>query len=309
MFNPVCHITIGSFVFDFVHQLEVESSWELLTDTGKILLPANLKLDKNKLRELIAPGDAVTIDCGYLGDVNRVFSGYVSGIAPKVPIEILLEDEAWKLKQSTITDSLQNASLSDLMAKHFQGYQTRILDTEIGNYQIDNASRAKILQSLREQFGLYGFFRQGVLVVGRVYDTQTATTHAIPFQRIIEHDLQYKRKEDIRLQVTAISNNPDGSKTEVRLGDADGEQRSLNFYNLPMAALKDAATREMDRLKYDGYRGTMTCFGQPFIKHGDIIELINNEKADTTGRYWVDAVNYTFGVGGYRQKIKLGPRA
>jgi len=309
MYNLVCHITIGSFVFDYVHQIEVESSWERLTDTGKILLPANLKIDKNKLRDLMAPGDPVSIECGYQGDANRVFGGYVSGIAPKVPIEILLEDEAWMLKQSTITDSLRNARLSDLMAKHFQGYQTRILDTDIGNYQIDNASRAKILQSLREQFGLYGFFRQGVLVVGMVYDTQTAATHVMSFERIIEHDLQYKRMEDIRLQVTAISNNPDGSKTEVRLGDADGEQRSLNFFNLPMAALRDAATREMDRLKYDGYRGSMTCFGQPFVKHGDIIELINNEKADTTGRYWVDAVNYSFGVGGYRQKIKLGPRA
>ncbi|HSW64984.1 MAG TPA: hypothetical protein VLH56_16980 [Dissulfurispiraceae bacterium] len=272
-------------------------------------LPANLKVDKTRLRELIAPGDPVAVNCGYDNDMHRVFTGYVAGVAPKVPIEILCEDEAWKLKQSNITDSLRDAKLQDLVNKHFKGYETRILDTAIGNYQIDNASQAKILQSLREQFGLYGFFRQGVLVIGRVYDTQTASRHTINFNRIIEHDLQYRRKEDIRLQVIATSNNPDGSKTEVRLGDADGEQRSLNFYNLPMAALRQAAEREMERLKHDGYRGSMTCFGAPFVQHGDIIELINNEKSDTSGRYWVDAVSYSFGVGGYRQKIKLGPKA
>lgn len=310
MLKLFCDITIKNLHFDYVHRVEVQSGWEKQTDTATLILPSNLKTPRNRFRELLSPGDAVSIRAGYNGRLHPLFTGYVTGLSPRTPLEIYCEDEMWKLKQSTITDSLQNASLQTLLDKHFASYRTNILNTQIGNYQIDKLSRAKVLERIKEQFGLYGFFRRGVLVVGKPYDPETTRRATFRFHyNIIDDELEYKRKEDIRLLVTAISHQPGGHRLEVRLGDPEGEQRSLNFYNLSKDELEKAAQRERDRLLYDGYRGTFTAFGEPFVRHGDIVRLEHPEESDRAGSYWVDAVDYEFGINGYRQIIKLGPRA
>lgn len=310
MFNPFIHITIGRYIFTLVHKVSVESSWQNLTDTATILLPKNIKINYNQLRNEIKVGDRVEISAGYDFPANVVFKGYVIGILPKVPIEIKCEDESWKLKQNTITDTIRNATVQNVLNKYFKDYKTKCLNTKLGTYQINKASKAQILKSLSDQYGLKSFFRNDVLVVGLPYDKETAQKHKFAFQRNIKsHNLEYKRKEDIRIKVTAISNIPNGSKLEYECGDVDGEQRTLNYYNLSMNELKEIAHREMDKLKYDGYHGNFTAFFEPFVHHGDIVELIDYDETDKAGKYWVDAVSYEMGINGMSQTIKLGPKA
>ena len=61
----VCHIKIGSLTVDFVHEVTVESTWKELTQKATILLPAALKVDKNKLKDAIPKGTEVSIQIGY----------------------------------------------------------------------------------------------------------------------------------------------------------------------------------------------------------------------------------------------------
>lgn len=304
-------IQLGRIAAEFVHEVEVTAGWEQITGTAKITMPAAVKLNKDELRKLLAPGDKVEIALGYDGDLIIVYTGYITGISTKVPIEINCEDEMWQLKQTVVTDNMVNATVDDLLAKHFAGYKTNTLNAKLGaQFMLDNLNLAKVLQKLREEFGLYSFFRGDVLHVGKVYDAANAKRVKFVFERnIIEDDLEYKRKEDVRIEVAAISNMRDGTKVEVKLGDKGGDQRTLNFYDLSQADLKEAATRELDRLKYDGFRGSITAFGAPHVRQGDIVELSHPRDADKAGDYWVDKVTYTFGVNGYRQKIQLGPRA
>ncbi|TNE29206.1 MAG: hypothetical protein EP346_07010 [Bacteroidetes bacterium] len=310
MFKLTSHITIGSIEFDFVNDVSIESSWELLTDKASITLPSNIKVNRNKLRSVLAPGDRVVIRLGYDGELQTIFEGYLTGIQPSTPIELSCEDEMWNLKQNDITDTLPDADLQQLLDKHFSGYETEILNTKIGNYQIDNLSQAGVLQKIKEQFGLNAFFRAGVLVIGRIYSGTGQSISNFRFQQnIIDDDLEYKRKEDVKIQVKAVSNQPNGTKLEVRLGDSEGEKRSLNFYDLNLEDLTAAAQRELDKLKYDGYRGSFTAFGVPVVRHGDIVNLTHPEEADKAGSYFVDKVETTFGMDGYRQIITLGAQA
>lgn len=310
MFNPFIYITIGKYIFTWVHKTTVESSWQNLTDTATILLPKNIKINYNQLRNEINIGDKVEIKAGYDSPSNVVFKGYVSALLPKVPIEIKCEDESWKLKQNSIIDTIRNATVQDILNKYFKTYTTKCLNTQLGTFQINKASNAQILKSLSEQFGLKSFFRNDILIVGLPYDKETALTHKFSFQRNIKsHSLEYKRKEDIRIKLKAISNMPNGSKLEYECGDADGEQRTLNYYNLSINELKEITHREIDKFKYDGYRGNVTTFFEPYVQHGDIVELIDYDETDKAGKYWVDAVNYEMGVNGFSQIIKLGPKA
>lgn len=314
-------ISIGNFIFDYCNSVTVESSWKNFTDTCKIVLPLNIKpagnqkFDKNNLRDVIKVGDPVLVQAGY-NHLNQVFKGYVTSLSPKIPIEISCEDEMWRLKQNSITDSLQNVKLSNVLSKHFPNYNTKILDLYLGNFQINKASQAKILQSIKDQFVYPSFFRQDVLTVGLTYDPETATNHKFNLSNqgffdglIVDNNLIYKRKEDVRIKVKAISNMPSGNKIELELGDEDGEQRTLNFYNLTEGQLRPIAEKEMGKLKYDGYTGDFTTFFAPFVRHGDIVEILNPDKTDQTGKFWVDKVVYDMGMSGFRQKISLGPKA
>ena len=74
----------------------------------------------------------------------------------------------------------------------------------------------------------------------------------------------------------------------------------------------------MQRLKVDGYRGGMTTFGYPQCEHGDVANLsgtstplIIGESSlqDHDGAYFIDEVHKTFGMGGYRRIVTLGPKA
>lgn len=303
------NITLGSVQIPWVNNVEIESSWESLTDKASVVLPFNLKVKGNQLLESIKVGDQVNIELGYDNALKSIFKGFISGLNPKIPIEIECEDPMRNLKQERIVASGRNASLQDVIDSHFKGYKTNVLDVELGNYSF-NDTKAKFLEKLKSDFGLYSFFRNGVLTIGKPYDPSTANDVSFRINYdIIQEDLVYRRKEDLKLKVKAISNNPNGIKTELELGDSEGEQRTLNFYNLSAAELKAAAERELNRLKYDGWRGSITVFGEPHVKHGDIVELIHNGDQDKSGKYWVDKVKYSFGLEGYRQEIKLGARA
>jgi len=331
MYEPCIDMTIGNFGFDFVHQIEIESSWQMLTDTGKILLPNNISLnekkraelskvmevvsgypmvlDRNNLRKLLKPGDPVTIAMGYDQTFSRFFDGYIVGIKPNTPVEINIEDWMYELKTGSIKETVKNAKLSTLVSKFFTKIDCVYDDMEIGTIVIDKLTPARLLDKLRETYGIYCFIRQGKLVLGKQYNPDTAVDHTFTFQQdIIDNNLEYRRKEDMKLMVTAISNSSSGKVLEIKKGETEGEERQLKYYNVSKEALKKYAEREYDRLKYDGFHGTFTTFGLDPVFHGDRVKLVHPLESDLSGQYWTDKVVYRNGTDGFRQIITLGPK-
>ena len=130
----------------------------------------------------------------------------------------------------------------------------------------------------------------------------------ISFQRDIvlgSDQLVYNRKDDQKIKLVAVSIDLDNNKTEVTVGDEQGEQRNAYYYNLSEADLKTVAEREIERFKYEGYKGNFTTFGEKIIKHGDIIELSDKRYPYRNGDYLVKVNNTSVGFGGYRQIITL----
>ncbi len=302
------HITIGKYEFDFVHELRIETSWMTQTQKGTIILPAALKFDIGTLKSEIKKGDEVTIKIGYDDHPNTIFTGFVARLKPSIPVVIEVEDAMWKLKQIEVNDTAKDESLKSFLERNIP-YEVDCFDINIYRFVASKITASQLLNELKNDYGFYSFFKNGKLVVGKQYDPANYTTQILEmYYNILEDNLEYKTKDDVKIKVTAISNMADGTKHEVELGDPEGESRSLNFYNLPKAELTKIATKEIERLSYDGYRGDITIFGEPFFQIGDVAEIRNAKESDKTGRYWVDAVDYSFGVNGYRQTITLGSR-
>lgn len=305
--------TNQALVFDYVTEVEIKSSWKNLTDTAIIRLPRKLKLNNELIQDVIKKGHQVTIMLGYRPDLFVEFTGYVSGIKTTIPVEIMCEDEMWKWKQVSITKSWTSVTLKELVTYlslqvGFKGAQV-VLDADLGAFIIDNASAAKVLKELKSTYGIISYFRNGVLNVGFAYPTTYETVNYHFQKNVIDNSLEYLTKDDAKIKVKAISISPDNVKTEVEMGDEDGEQRTLHFYNLSAKELKARATAEMNKLKVDGYRGGIVSFGQPFAKHGDVANILDKLYPERAGKYFIDEANLVFGVGGFRREIQIGVKA
>lgn len=304
-------VKIGAYTFKGLVGLEIESSWEVLTDTCVITIPRKLQWNGKTIavgkQPLFKRGDKVVVELGY-DDENVVeFIGYIRDIEVATPVTIRCEDSAFLLKKSPKTISFEKVTLKDLLKKILPvGIDFEALDINLGQFRLKNATPAQVLNELRKNYNLYSFFRGEKLFVGFAYPpSRTINTLKFEFERnVISDNLEYRRVEDVKIKVKAISMLSDNKKIEVVEGDPDGDTRTFHYYNIQEQDLKKMAKEEIERLRYSGWVGDFLAFGQPFVKHGDVVELIDN-KLDRQGSYLVKKTAVNFGLDGYRRTIFL----
>lgn len=315
-FSLNCRITIGSLVLRSVSSLEITSTWRELADVAKITIPNRGVIrtgqnDRNvEIDRLVKVGDPVRVELGYNGNSNTEFVGYVTNIKPGTPIELECEDEVWQLKRSgLITKSYANTTLKKLLQDVVIDTRfTTVPNVSIENYLVENATKAQVLQELREKYGLAIYYRLGKLYAGLPYSDRIDRKQKLVINRnVIEENLDYRKAEDVRLRVKIVSIQPDNKKVEYETGDQDGEVRTLHYYNISdKATLISLAKSELEKYKFTGYRGDVTTFGIPFLEHGEVITLEEPRFAERSGRYLIEKVTTTFGTEGFRRKVELG---
>ena len=335
MFRLYPQITIGDLTFRTVTDVLIESSWQNFTDKAIITLPENIQKDGQTItvgeNGIFKRGQRVEIRYGYYPNADLRFVGYVSAVNPETPIVIECEDAAWLLKQGQVKLSFKSVTLKELidtsldqikstidsdLLPEIESIGLNIIDAKLGSFRTRNGSVnfVGILQLLKRTYGLSCFFQDGNLFVGAPYsfDGREITTHEIIFERnVVAKNLTWVDEAEVRLKIKVISMLPDNSKLEYEAGDPEGDQRTFFVYNITEESeLQEIAERELDKFKYTGFRGSITTFGEPTIKHGDRIDLINKKLPERNGTYQVDAVTTAagFNAPGIRQTVKLGPR-
>lgn len=289
------YIQIGSKGFTRINYAKVVSSRKTLTDTAVIKL-ANVASLLSDEKKKIKVGDVVNIQFGYNGNFNYEFSGYVSQIKQTSPIEILCEDEMWQLKQQTVTKSWESVKLIDVLKFLVADINTvECPDITLTNYRLVKATKAKALEGIKEAYGLDIYFRDNKLFAGLAYTEKGYKTVNYHFQknvpsRLIQTGLIYKKKDDIKIKVEAISILPNNQQFKVTVGDADGETHTLHFFNLTEKELIQQANSKIELMKYDGYRGQLRAFGLPFIKHGDVANVKDDFHSDINSSFFADTI-------------------
>jgi len=310
------NITIGKLTFNnLVNSVTIESSWKFMTQRATIRLPRLKKLlteDKYKINV----GDVVTINIGYDDRMRTEFTGYVSEVAPRSPIEIKCEDEMWKMKRDVVTKSWASVKLKDVILYLFPDADvSAVQDITLSNFRIDHVSRAKAMEKLKDETELAMYFRNGVLFCGLPYTETGLATVVYDFQKNISKDegkksLTFLTKESVKLKVRAISMLPDNKKLEVELGDEDGNTTTLHYYNIRTKdELQKLAAAKINKLKYDGYRGSFHSFGLPYATHGMIADLRDANYPERAGKYFIDEVVTQYDKSGFDREIKLGLKA
>jgi len=293
----------------------------------------------------ILRGDRISIEAGYWfydaeGNEQRpptttIFNGFISKVKIKIPIEIECEDNMWLLKQTTAPNKVFKGTLEAMVKELITPLGFSLVDhpqgitTNVGVFRTQDETIGEVLDRLRKDLRIESWFRGNNLHCSSIvyFPNEIADPQQVfEFQsNIIDDSLDYSRIDDITLGANAISvnkveltgTNADGkSKTkskrlEAFVGKKGGEVRTLYFFDVTSEAeLKKMGEERLRRFYYEGYRGKFTTFGEPFVKHGDIIKLRDKVLPEREGEYFVKSVNRKFGVSdGYRQEIEIDIRA
>jgi hypothetical protein len=228
-----------------------------------------------------------------------------------VPLEILCEDEMFLLKQKQAPNlSYRTVNLRTFIEKVLGDSKIpfEALNAELGQIRTQNASIGKVLQVLRNDYGLYSYFVNGTLYVGLAFQIDQAKEQVFLFERqmIVDGmDLIYLKKEDVKVQIKGVLIGKDNKKTEYSYGDSDGELRTIFQYGGTKAELDQKAKSFLEQMNYTGYYGSFNTFLEPTVVPGDHAIIDSYKYPERKGTYLIKSVETSFGTNGGRQKIEL----
>lgn len=323
MYQLKSEITLGDNYYEFCNSININSGWADLTDKASLIMPRKIfdvdRIIYNGENSLIKYGDPVDLKLWYGPDLKPEtrFTGFISDCSPKLPIKISCEDAMFLMGRFTLTKTFKEVTLKELVDYVFSEggkIETRLndytaevnIDVNLGQFRINRGTGKQIFDEIKSKYGINTYVKNGVFVVGfRYMETETEPKKFTFEENIISDDLVYQKAEDLRIKVKAVSIDANNEKITVEVGDPEGEQRTLHYYNKDEATLKQLAEEQIDKLKYTGYRGSFLTFLHPYVEHSQVIELISKKIPERSGKYYIAKVDTSFGISGGRQKITL----
>lgn len=310
---------INDVEFRRVAEVTIERSMKTLGATALVKIPSTARLERQgefisevETAKRFDRGDSVFIYAGYNGSLRLEFQGYVSRVKPGTPVEIECEDAIFLLRRRNLKKSFRNTTLKALLDFILQGTGISVVGAtpsiNFDKFYFKNTSAANALQKLKEEYGLTMYFRSITeLVVGLAAENDGTEVKYRFGYNIIDNDLEWVDEEDVRLKVKAIHIRKDNTKVTKEVGDSDGEQRTLYFYNLPAGAdLEKVAKEEILKYKYSGYKGGLNTFLLPNVEPGNVANLDDTTFDERDGKYLVEKVVTTVSRSGGRRKVELG---
>jgi hypothetical protein len=305
----------GEIVVRKVVELSGNVSFKNLTGTAVIKLASAYYFQGKKvsLKDFIKRDDPVIIKAGYDGNNRVLFQGYVVAVSPNIPVEIKCENGMYTLKKTAVNVSYKSVSLQKLLAEICPSDTiVDALNVDLGAFKAVKTNVAAVLEKIKEQYGLVAYFKGSVLKVGKIYQDISLTPIAVlNFKKNIRSSgLEYRYKDDIKLKVKAISNLSSGKKIEVTVGDENGEERTLNYYNITSeTTLKELATAQIDKMKIEGYKGNIKLYGLPVVDMTEVVTIEDPDYPEKNGNYFTDSYSFKFSESGFEQEVEISQRA
>ena len=320
MFVLQAIIKIGDYTFRAVHNVKITKSVDELADTCTIELPTHFKVAKGGesfyTEKAIRVGDKVSVTLAYEGVYSGVeFEGYVKKVKPSIPVSIECEDAMYLLRRKNISKSWQKTTLREVLQEVVKDTPIVLADNipeiQLDQWIIRNANGTQVLEKLKEEFRLSVFINdEDKLYAGLSELTNIGQTARYDLNyNIVANDLEYRTKEERKLKVRYTYIDKNNKKKTVEEGDPDGELRTFHTSVVSEEPkLREMARVEMERLKYDGFDGSITSFLVPFATRGMQAHMIDNELKEIDERYFIKKVEITFGRNGARRQVTIGAK-
>lgn len=317
MYSLTCDIEIrtaaGPLRLRHASAVQISKSADRLCDTLSLALPRRVRwrnIDKNPIRR----GDPIRVSLGYDGRDRLAFAGVVARVVPGAPMVVEAQDPMSLLQaREAVRKSYASVTLDRLLAD--QGLEAAVLGRQsLGAYRVESATVAELLDALRRQ-GVRSMMRIGAGAEPRLY---AGLVIAPPDRRVFTADdrrnvadrsgLRYEADGTAPVLVRVKSHSAAGRRAPavVEAGRGGGSVHTFNVVGLTDAEARQYALARLESLKAGGLSGVVTLFGGQVVDKLDAISLTLDGRH--CGTWQADRVDISWGPGGFRQALTLGPR-
>lgn len=299
-------------VLDRISSAEISKTVEVLGDKATVVIPKRYGDGTYELTSHIAAGDRARLELGYNGELKVEFEGYIREIESGFPMKLHLDDETFFMRSNSFVKSWKTVKLKEVLEYIASGYEIDCHDASLGKFQIDSQSTLTVLRTLKERYGFYSAIRGKKLVCKFKYEIAEAKqVHVYDFSKNVKKSsLKYKRKEDRKIRVKAVSYNRDGKKVTETVGNKEqfASVKTLSFANKTATELRELALAEYKRVCFDGFEGSVTGFGIPLTNAGDTLKIVSKREPEREGQYLIESVTVRYGNAFYERINRLSYR-
>lgn len=321
MFFSKVNIEIaGKYKITHVNEVTFIQSDKELLSTCQIKLPF-IKNVEAKIKR----GDRVRVDFSMSIDFNQddfktEFTGFVKKVVLGLPLVIEVENNAYLLKQRSISRFYRGVALKALLEKVLVGFDFEtVYSDSIRRVTLDKflvksgASVYDVLKKLMDKFKLIAYFKSDKLYLGSRYLIEKIPPVVVyDLERNVSKDsIVLKSEDDIRIRVKATSRLRTGQELKVEVGDSGGSIRTFFYHNIKTESeLRELALAELEEAKNKKRNaGSIQVFGLPYVEHSYHVKIVSTREINKqkNGVYHVEKTGVSFSVNeGFKRVIHLG---
>lgn len=321
MFLMSFQISIGQAELRGVERVEIQSSQSLMADGCTVSLPAQTRGKAFDLEKFIKRGDAITVKLGYDNQLQTEFVGYVRAVKPNSPLQIECEDAIFLTRRDIPSKVFKDTTAVDVVKyvvaelnKTLPPNQQLKFESDVSGFQfrafsINQATGFEVLDKLRTETGLAIFARENTIRMHAQYGYKAGTDVVYDFSKNIEdtNDLEYVRADEAKVLVKVVGKDAKGKKIEATAGEKGGDTRIVNRPTVSdVATLRKIAEQMVKMQQYEGFRGSIRSWLQPYCEVGMGAKLRDKDYPEREGKYYVTAVKTEFSAQGGVRNVTLG---
>lgn len=294
---------------------EINCDVDNLADTATIVLPEGVLNQVFNLEENIKRGSEVIIQLGYNDDLKTEFTGYVQRITNDGSLIIHCEDSLFLFRVSVPDKEFKNVTLKQIAEYLVQNVDPSFtVNCDYGityeKFTIHQATAFDVLKKLQGETkgNIYFENENKVLHIHPAYVEVGKKVNYSYHVNIENANLEYKQKEDKKVEITIESTDSKGKVKSVTVGTTGGNKTTLKVGAMSEADMKKVAESALQKQMYDGYEGTFDGWLIPVVKPTDSAHVEDLDYPYKTGSYYVKAVTTKFSSSGGVRTVKLGIR-
>lgn len=233
-----------------VESIEITCDVDNLADTATIVLPEAVLNQVLNFEEKIKRGSEVIIQLGYNDELKTEFTGFIQRITNDGSLIIHCEDALFLFRVAVPDKEFKNVTLKQIAEYLVQNVDPSFtVNCDYGityeKFTIHQATAFDVLKKLQDETkgNIYFDNENKVLHIHPAYVEVGSKVNYSYHVNIEKANLEYKRKEDKKVEITIESTNSKGKVKSVTVGTTGGDKTTLKVGAMSEADMKKVATK------------------------------------------------------------------
>ena len=303
------------------YSVKWKRSVENLCDTCEITLPLHPYLyttgpNQSSRECLIRVDDPVSVSLGY-NDNNTVrFIGFVASVNYSERLVLQCEGYYHLIKRGNKDKSWKSVNLKELLEYLTSGtditLSKSIPDEQLGTVSLQNASMDKVFEMLKNNYQCVAYFKGSELYCGPSYFPDRTATQVKKLRigwNVKSGEVKNQPLAEV-VNIVLKTTNDKGKTTKTKPSGTEVKADNKKEYKIK-DTLSESYRKELKkRLQNEANakslkQADVTCFLEPQLELGEVVEVIDQRYPERNGRFFVAAIDGEFGESGGSQKLTL----